>query len=208
MRPILSILIPTVEGREWEFERLTTELFRQTSHDLPYMQDVTIQLAKLKDNKEITIGAKRQKLYEMATGEYSVQIDDDDNIAPDYIERVLKALSSKPDCVCYFEHVNYNGSTLVSCHSNDFADWGENFTDRQGQFYNYIRTPFFKDVIKTDICRQIPVPNIRYAEDIQWARALKKSGLIKSEVFINDFMYFYSYTNQTEAQMKERYGIK
>lgn len=203
MKPLLSILIPTVEGREWEFERLLNEITKQCI-DL----NGEVQIMFLKDDKKITIGEKRQRLYELSIGEYSVQIDDDDMIAPDYIEKVLNAVKSNPDCVCYFEHVNFSGQTKVSCHSNDFADWGENFTDKQGQFYNYIRTPFFKDVIKTDICRQIPVPNIRYAEDIEWARALKKSGLIRTEVFINEFMYFYSYTNQTEAQMRERYGIK
>lgn len=196
---LLSILIPTVKGREIQLDRLIEYLLKQKSDE--------VEIIVLKDNKEMTIGEKRNKLYQMANGEYSIQIDDDDLVAPDFITKVLTALETKPDCVCYFEKVIYNGITKVSCHSNDFADWGENYKEGDN-FYHYIRTPFFKDVIKTDICKAVPVQHIRYAEDIQWARDLKKSGLIKTEVFINDYLYYYSYTNQTESQMRERYGIK
>lgn len=205
MRPLLSILIPTVVGREAHLDRLLNEIAKQAT---ALSLNGEVKAIFLKDDKSVTIGAKRQQLYSMSEGKYSTQIDDDDMIAPDYLKKVLKAIESHPDCVCYFEHVNFMGQTKVSCHSNDFDDWGERYHDGD-QYYDYIRTPYFKDVIKTDICKQIPVPDIRYAEDIEWSRRLKKSGLIKTEVFINDYMYFYEYRgHMTQQQMKERYGIK
>lgn len=205
MKPLLSILIPTIFGREEQYNKL--KAFVQMQADkYPNL----VEIIPLKDDKKISIGAKRQMLYDMAQGEYSIQVDDDDWLDQHFVPKILMSIQNgtNPDCICYFEHINFMGQTKVSCHSNDFADWGENYRDENNQYYDYIRTPFFKDVIRTSICKQIPVKDMRYAEDITWSRDLKKSGLIKNEVFINEFMYFYSYTNQTEAQMRERYGIK
>ena len=87
----LSILIPTVVGREHLLERLRSVLNPQLTED--------VEVIEQKDNKEISIGKKRQELLEKATGEYVVFIDDDDMISEDYVKSIIKALESEPDCV-------------------------------------------------------------------------------------------------------------
>lgn len=197
----LTIAIPTLPERQSQFHALYTKLLAQSAK-LPVE---IIWNAALKG--DMSIGAKRQALADVAKGEYLVMIDDDDNVHTHFVERVLSALSSLPDCVCYYEAVKFNGMVLRSIHSNDFDDWGERAM-HDGQMWDYVRTPFYKDVIRTDIVRSVGIADSRYAEDIDFARRLKASGLIQTEVMIKDFMYIYNAPqSMNEQERKQRYGI-
>src|SRR6185436_2002644 len=110
----LSILIPTVVGREEQLEKLLAELYRQRIQ-LEFPNVVQFQIKK--DNKEMTVGEKRNILYQESIGLYSFMPDDDDGIAPDFIQRVLKAIEQNPDCVTYYEHVDIDGDISKSNHS-------------------------------------------------------------------------------------------
>lgn len=191
---LLSIQIPTIVGREEKFNKLYNYLLNQIGNN--------IEIISIKDNKELTIGAKRQQLLDMCDAEYFVQIDDDDSVPDYYIEEVLKALESKPDCVGYLESVIMNGKQTIACHSNAFEDWGNN---KNG--YEYVRTIFCKDIIKTSLAKQIGFPDLRFAEDHVFAQKLKHSGLLKTEIFINKIMYYYSHNTLTHEQHKQRYGL-
>ncbi len=60
---IFSILIATVEGRAEKFTALRDHVQAQIS------DPSEVEIVSLCDNKEMTIGAKRQRLLEMATGD-------------------------------------------------------------------------------------------------------------------------------------------
>lgn len=190
----LSICIPTIDGREVEYNKLLDNLSAQKTD--------SVEIVTLKDNRQISIGNKRQSLYNMCAGEYAVQIDDDDSVPTDYVSTVLKLLEVSPDCIGYLERVDNKGVYQLACHSNRYLDWGNN---KDG--YAYTRTIFYKDVIRTDIAKTIGVKDMRYGEDHDFARRLKASGLLKTEVFIEKIMYFYAAPTLTAATTKERYGI-
>lgn len=216
MKPILSICIPTVEGREKEFQALREHLMAIGLFDDGF------EIISCKDNKERPIGAKRQHLLDIAKGEYIVQIDDDDWVPDYFISEILKALESKPDCIGYLEEIrpkewNSDSRTWIEAvHSNRFDKWESgNFwrescimNDCISRRYNYKRTIFHKDVIKTEIARQIGFnPTLRYAEDHDFSIKLKQSGLLKKEVFLDEIMYYYNDPgNLSEQAKKERYG--
>ena len=83
---ILSILIPTVIGRERPLELLTNRIYSQIG-DLK--AESKVEVIVMKDNKEISIGEKRNQLYAAASGEYSVQIDDEyDIVTGNYVFNV------------------------------------------------------------------------------------------------------------------------
>lgn len=198
----LTIAIPTVIGREAQFEALQAELFIQRK---VYGFVNSVEIISLCDNKEISIGAKRQKLYEMAKGEYTVQIDDDDWIAPTYIEDVMKALLYNLDCIGYVERCIINGKTMYSKISNEFADWAT-VSPNEIDGFHYQRTPFFKVPIKTSICLQVGVNDLRFGEDHDFARRIKPKLI--TEVFIPKALYYYTADSLTPEQHNERYGIK
>lgn len=194
---ILSILIPTVVGRNAELTKIVTELNRQIK--VAQAEEI-VEIKWLIDNKELTIGEKRERLYADATGEYSWQIDDDDTVHFRAIELILEALVSKPDCVGFKELCVFDGKKVLSSNfSNRYNRWEPN---QDG--FDHIRTIFTKSVVKTDLARQAGVPHIRFNEDEQFAIRLKP--LLKTEVYIDEFIYHYIYSSKETHNTK--YGIK
>ena len=91
-----------------------------------------------------------------------------------------------------------NGVYKSSNHSIKYDKWQDNFDG-----YDYVRCPFYKDVIRTDIAKSVPFPHIRYNEDEQWSMAVKP--LLTDELHIDEELYHYIY-NPTETH-EERYGF-
>lgn len=182
---LLSVLIPTIAGREAQYEALC--------------KTIPVPVVSCCDNKQMSIGGKRQLLLDNCETEYFVMVDDDDSLAADYFEIILPILETKPDCVTYLEDIN---GASVAVHDNKYDYWHE----KDGIYY---RTPFYKDVIRTDIAKQIGFKDMRYGEDHDFSIRLKQSGLIKKSVFVNKKMYFYNMPDaMSRAEHEERYGIK
>jgi glycosyltransferase involved in cell wall biosynthesis len=191
---ILSILIPTIVGRENKFESLISSLQNQV------VDNGVVEICYLKDNKEISIGSKRQKLIENCCGDYVVFIDDDDTVSSNYVGNILDATSLNPDAVGFKIQCMIDGKgPFVASASNKWDDWAEN----KGGF-KYVRTPYQKTPIKRDIALQIGYNDMRYGEDYDYSKRLKQSGLIQSEVFIDEVMYFYNFRYEDP---KTKYGI-
>lgn len=196
---LLSFLIPTIIGREAKFQSLIDTISKQI-HGLGY-----IDIKYCKDNKEMSIGAKRQVLLNQCEANYFVMVDDDDSLPEYYVSEILSALQFNPDCVTYREAVMNGGRHIETAdHSNKYKKWG----NKTGSF-DYVRTPFYKDVIKTYIGKKIGFKNIRYGEDIDFANRLKSSGLIVNEVHLNKIMYYYNAPNPlSPKEHNKRYGIR
>ena len=197
MTPLLSILIPTVVGREEQYKYLLNRIMKAENGFA--ILSGRVEDIKLCDDKEMTIGEKREKLYQMANGLYSWQIDDDDDIADNAIELILNAIKSNPEipCITFREKCMINGVYKSSNHSIRYSQW----IDNQDGF-DYVRSPFYKDVIRTDIAKSVPFPHIRYNEDEQWSKALKP--FLTDEIHINEELYHYIYN---ETNHNERYGL-
>ncbi len=185
---LLSILIPTIIERQESFNQLVTFL-----HNIIDLNDLNgeVEIISLCDNKEMPIGEKRQALYDMANGDYAWQIDDDDCIASDAIPLILDSMPSQPDCITFQELCDIDGTRSESNFSLNYDGW------------DHVRTPFFKTPIKTSICKMVPVPQIRFGEDHQWAQKIKL--YLKSEVHLEKFLYYYIHKS---SPFNERYGIK
>ena len=197
--PILTIAIPTINGREKQLEWLLNECL---ANQVQWTPEVIILIEK--DNKEMTIGAKRQKLLDQVTTPYFVMVDDDDYVADDYVKEVLAAIErEQPDCIGYIEAIIGNPEKWAK-HSNCFDDWGD-----RSQEFDLTRTIFYKDVIKTEIARAVGFDvSLRYGEDHDFARRLKASGLLKKEVFLHKIMYYYNNpTYTTDKGKRDRYGF-
>jgi hypothetical protein len=211
----LSILIPTVNERRADLERLLSRLISmaQLSYPDQYMGFVSgdrspsfhgikgrfLEIIYCPDDKEMTIGEKRELLYKHASGKYALQVDDDDDLSDEAIPLIEKAMTTDPDCITYKEYCRINGDLFLSNHSLKYEDWADHFDG-----YDYVRTPYMKDVIRTEIARSVPIPHIRFGEDHQWSRALKP--FLKTEVHIDEIVYIYQHNSKPENHAK-RYGI-
>ena len=91
-KPLLSILIPTLDDRKDKLESLKSHLESQRD-EIDDKYDV--QIIHLSDNREMSTGSKRQHLLWIARGQYSCFVDDDDNVSDDYIALLVEALRSE-----------------------------------------------------------------------------------------------------------------
>lgn len=187
--PKLTIAIATVVEREGMFKDL-----------MAYLKDIAPEWVEVIfecDNKEISIGSKRQNLLNAAQGEYIMFLDDDDSIPEYYFDTLLPAFEQSPDAIGYIEQC---GDKLVP-HSHKYNGWRDNYDG-----YPHVRTIFCKDPIKTNIAREAGFKDMRYGEDHDFSRRVKK--LIKTEVFIDKVMYLYNQPGRlSTSQHKQRYGI-
>jgi glycosyltransferase involved in cell wall biosynthesis len=200
----LSICIATIPEREALFNALCDELVRQAeraglTHEVQLIIDAS-------PRGSITIGAKRQAMNERATGQYVVHIDDDDWVAPDYIERVFEAIGSNPDCVGHYELCEgMDGGPALAVWTNAAPDWGTDTIHAKKMGAKHVRTPFHKTPIKRQIALQVPFKDISFAEDHDFSKRLKASRLIRTEAFIPRVLYIYRYHYEPH---EKKYGIK
>lgn len=193
----LSILICTTIDRKEMFSTLYAEMFRQ-AHGKP------VEILYLEDNKEISVGAKRQKLLEMSKGEYIVYFDSDDFPSPTYVDDILLAISPgylqpAPDCVGFMIHMTTNGvKPQTCCHSLKYKEWAKNVHG-----YDYVRNVTIFNPVKRQLAIQVGFKDMRFGEDKDYSDRL--TPLCKTEKFINKKLFHYRYTIQDH---NERYGIK
>jgi len=198
-QPLLSILIPTVVGRERELYNLIQVLNKQDAYENG------VQILVETDNKEISIGEKREILYQKSGGLFSWQIDDDDSISPNAIQLILEAIKSNPDvdCITFEENCQMNGKYYKSNHSLKYPNWYGDGSHPLEDGFHFHRTPFYKDVIKTEIAKSVPFHRVRYGED--HLQAIDLYPHLKSEIHIDEELYYYIY--EPKDTHDERYGF-
>jgi glycosyltransferase involved in cell wall biosynthesis len=195
----LSICIPTVVGRESECKKLVDEVNKQIEEN---GLNKEVQVIVDRDNKQISIGAKRQRMYMACQGLFSVQLDDDDWIAPDYMKLCYEGTYKNVDCIGYHEFCTFDGrNPQKSDFSIKYSSWKDFNHPVQG--FSHARTPFCKTPILTSICQKVGVKDMRWGEDHDFAKRVYPH--LKKEHYINKPMYFYRYKTE---DFNKKYGIK
>ena len=175
---MLEILIPTLPDRRAYLDRLLAQIQPQL---LPGITAIT-------DDGPGTIGAKRQRMMESASADYIVFIDDDDRIAPDYVQRIHDALQHEPDVVGITIHVSMDGRDYnpipIFRHSLRYAD------NIKWQMQD--RTPHHLCPLRRQIAMRSRFPDKSWGEDYDFA--LGVLPYLHQEVWSgNDPIYFYEY---------------
>lgn len=191
----LSILICTVNGREKYLERLTQRLKTQITPE--------VEVLVAKDNREEPIGKKRNNLIHQAIGEYIAFIDDDDWVSENYISKILKATDTKPDVIGFNSAITFNGIDprrveITLKHKN----WSHKTGELNGaqQPVIYYRCPNHLTPIKRSIAQQIMFPELNDQEDRYYSLAIP--SFAKTEVYIDDYLYFYDCRNPKRNNVK------
>jgi len=194
----LSILIPTIVGREESFNRLFETLTQNnkmlfnvfdSNGDKVGEKNDEIEIIYLKDNKEMTIGEKRNKLVEEANGEYISFVDDDDRVSEDYVSELLAGIETGVDVVTFDVSVSLDGATPKPCYYSIHFDKDYNESEA------YYRLPNHLMCVKRELALQVPFKEINFGEDADYAKQLKP--LLKSEHSIHKILYYYDYNSKT-----------
>lgn len=179
----LSILIAAVPS-------LREGLLSRLLHTLePQLNDRRVECI-VHRNEQKPMGEKFTELYRAANGRLSVQVDDDDLVAEDYVKEIL-AVSAGHDFVGYKIDVTVDG-------------WAENKVtyeidpDRAGRV---LRPYMARDIVR-HVTPKCPVETARarrypfgsyFGADWYWTNDLVRDGYPFSPVFINKSLYWYDY---------------
>lgn len=185
----LTILIPTVPSRlTFFYPKIMNELLRQTEgYD-------NIELIALFDNKKRTIGAKRQSMLDLVQGEYVAFIDDDDRIAPNYIQEIMDTLTNNPesDCIVFNVLCTVNGGTPMLC------KYGIEFKNGEIPNGEWRGQPAHIMVYKTSIAKKHKYKDMGSGEDCDWVRRACLD--IKCQIRIDKVLYYYDAEYETTSE--------
>jgi len=152
----------------------------------PWLEDIEILVDPTEGE---TIGFKRNKLLQRAKGDFVLWIDDDDRVSDNFIVNVMMGIELDRDC-CSLKGVitenSRNPKTFI--HSIKYKEYRE-FNGIYERFPNHL------NCIRASIAKQFRFPETNHGEDTDWATQIFNSGLIKTEHWIDDVIYFYEYVS-------------
>ncbi len=182
--PLFSILIPTLGERRAQFLRIYETLRAQI--ETAQMEN-DVEILALCDNREQSLGAKRNLLLQRARGEFVAFVDDDDAVAEDYVMLICEALARHPeiDCLGFTGLVYFRGA-----HPHRFVHSlrYDHYFSKGGVYY---RPPYILNPIRRALARQITFANISFNEDQDWAMRLTRAKLMRTEFMLQDILYHY-----------------
>jgi hypothetical protein len=193
----LSILIPTLPQRKKMFNILYKNLMAQidfvhTTHPSLGQVEILFDSSKKFLKGGLSVGAKRDALKCRATGDYLVFVDDDDIVAPNYLESVLRLSESNPDIITF--RSLYKSSTYWG-----IVDMNLNHSENEQMNDTTIvkRQPFHVCPIRTSIAQQHSFPDINNAED--WGWMVKVLSNCQKQAHSDQILHQYNDFSSTSA---------
>lgn len=185
----LSILIPVHSKHIDKFNILKVNLAQQIIWRKE--DNLEIEVLPLINYGEKSIGFYRQSLLEMSKADYVVFIDADDKVSNDYVQLVLNALESNPDCLGLKGTMTTNGQKHETWEISKNLPYDQK--RKQKGIFHYRRFTNHLAPIKRSIALQIGYKPIGFGEDYDYAKRLHDSKLCKNEVKINKEIYHYDF---------------
>jgi len=178
MTPTISILICHLPERKSYLDFLLSRLKHQVIE-----RPVEILIAD--QPRGMSTGDKRNYLVGLSKGEYVCFVDDDDLVSSSYVDKILRALKTKPDCVGITGKYLVKGQNEWSFrHSITVERWCK---DKMRRIY--FRTPNHLNPIKREIVVKCPFPSVTFGEDRAFSDAIRP--LLKTEIYIEPPIYYY-----------------
>lgn len=183
MEPLLSILICSLTARDASLQRLLGIL-------IPQCNGQPVEIVVEKDEGQLSIGQKRQRLLECAKGQYMAFVDDDDAVSTDYVDEITWALRCCPTAT----HCSLRGYLLQEQHkrrlfehSNKYKEWGTVNNV-------FVRPPNHLNVIRRDLALEAGFENLSWSEDKLYSEKLVQLDCLTHEAWIEPILYYYYYT--------------
>lgn len=193
----LSILIPTIPERQ----NMYGILFKKLKDQVRFCNDTHPSLGKIEilfDDREkftisgLTVGAKRNALLKAARGEYLCFLDDDDDIAPNYAETLLRFCQGDKDI--------YTFNSLFVCDTY----WSlirmslSNIENEQATPEKIVqRKPWHICPVRSEIAKNYKFPDINNAEDWGWMEQVLK--MCNTEERTEKIIHSYRHSSKVSA---------
>jgi glycosyltransferase involved in cell wall biosynthesis len=196
---LLSVLIPTLVSRQVEFQQLAKKLSGQVqNHHL----SERVEILSYCDNKEHSVGYKRNALVQQARGRFVAFVDDDDDVDSEYIPLVCSVIAQHPeiDCIGFRGQMTWAGRfPEPMIHSLRYSSMET--VGHSAGFNVYVRPPNHLNPMRRDIAQRYRFPNINFGEDSARTEQMVRDGVLRHEYFVTDrILYYYRFDpTRTEA---------
>jgi len=177
MNPLLSILIPTVPERAVKLASLLASLAR--------INNGKAEVIYFGDDRNRTIGAKRNGVLSLARGKYVAFCDDDDDISNDYITEITNAAERDVSVISFRQDATWNGE-------NSTVEFSVN--NGNGQFNPggiTFRFPWHVCAWRREIAQQCVFSEKNWGEDVDWVEQV--ATLTKNEIHIPMVLHYYDH---------------
>jgi glycosyltransferase involved in cell wall biosynthesis len=154
---------------------------------LELRKPMEVEILTLSDNGQMTIGAKRNELMAMANGDYICFVDDDDEVAPNYIKVLMEGIKRDVDVV------QLNGIITTNGTNPKRFEHSLKYNEYKTKPELYERYPNHLNCIKHELVNYIKFQDINMGEDTIWATTVKNLGVLKTEYSHDEILYYYKY---------------
>ena len=164
-----TVMIATIPGREEKLQTLLASIREKVNRLTP---ELRLEICLDFDNRESSIGDKRQRLLQRAAGKYLSFVDDDDDITDAYVEDVWAMIQGNFHTMRLWGQIGeyrFMHSTSVK------------LTDPMATKDIFQRPPNHLNPMLSDIAKLIPFKSATYAEDLDWTINLCRSGFLQTE---------------------------
>lgn len=182
-----TIAICTIPSRVKELGKLLDIL-------LPQLTD-EVELLWIGDNKNSTIGAKRNRCVNIAQGDYIAFVDDDDTVSDNYVAKILMAIEQEPDVVCFDALHTYNGENPKPVYYDIKHQKDLNLPDE------FIRFPNHLMAWSRPLLGVSPYDNVAIGEDQRFAAFMRKNFEL-TQVKIDEVLYHYDFRQDKSETIK------
>lgn len=191
---LLTIVVPSIPSRMESLYGVLNNLFKQADGKC-------VEVVCLLDNRKSNLSEKRNQAIEKAKGKYISFVDDDDKIEPDYVDRLLEAITANPNADCIVFDVLVHGYTPEP----KLCTYGIEYEHGENEKV-YLRKPNHVMAYRTEISRrhQYRKDLSAISEDTEWAERASKD--IKSQVRVEKVLYHYFYDPKTTTQINANPG--
>ncbi len=177
--PVLDILICTIPTRADLLEVVHGQL---TSQIKRAGLETNVRVIVERDSDKMTIGTKRNVLVSRSRAEYVCHVDDDDQVSPDYVASIVRAIGNcDVDCVALVGRIRSGSERQENWHRFVHSIQYNRYTQLADN--TYVRPPNHLNPIRRKIVVQFPFQDISHGEDTDFALRMCRRYALKTERF-------------------------
>tara|TARA_R110000796_G_scaffold205079_2_gene321111 strand:- start:72 stop:617 length:546 start_codon:yes stop_codon:yes gene_type:complete len=168
-----------------------------------------VEILSIMDNKSFGISEKRNELLKLARGSHLTWIDDDDDVAENYVDRLVETIERNPEVdVISFNQVCY----LEGIEARVFAQMGNPHEQvvpcpiDPTRYKDTLRPPYHWCVWKTSLAQSedfksdVLIPGSDVGEDIDWLTRLYPK--VKNSIYLDkDVLHIYRYSRAVSESL-------
>lgn len=193
---LLTIAIPSITSRtRMGLEPLVARLTSQIS------DNKEVEIISLVDNKSMSVGRKRQALFQLARGRYVCQVDDDDGVEDDFVKTILSAIkdteNDPPEVISFQQRCDIDGQIMfVEC-GIEYTAMSEPKYDKETGRIVIRRCPWHWCCWRNDIAKKGKFYDCNGIEDGLFPRQMKE--LITKEYKVPKVLLQYKFRTSGTA---------